>query len=418
MSALSLATPASAAFVQQGEKLTGTEEVARGSFGSAVAISADGNTALIGAEGDNGHVGAAWVFTRSGTTWTQQAKLTGIGESGSGAFGNSVALSADGSTALIGGSEDSHGVGAAWVFTRTGSTWTQQGGKLGLAGRHRRRSAIGSSVGLSADGNTALIGAHLDRNGHGAAWVFTRVGSVWTHQGSKLTGSGEQRRGEVGASVALSADGNTALIGGPGDHHSEGAAWVFTRASGAWRQQGSKLTGVCHWERESTGFRGRFGLSVALSADGNTALIGQPLCGVFNCVGPHCFYAGSAYVFTRSDSAWTEQGESFRQHEGEGGFGDSLALSADANTALIAIAGACSEGVFCGFAGRAWAFVASGATWTQLGEQITGSGEVEGGPFTSVGFGTSVALSSDAKTALIGGPGDDKGLGAAWVFVQ
>ena len=75
---------------------------------------------------------------------------------------------------------------------------------------------------LSADGNTALIGGYGDDGGKGAAWVFTRSGSAWTQQGAKLTGSGETGNGQFGTSVALSADGNTALIGGPGDNGARG----------------------------------------------------------------------------------------------------------------------------------------------------------------------------------------------------
>src|SRR5439155_1690106 len=139
--------------------------------------------------------GAVWVFTRSGSTWTQQAKLTGSGEvnlphpySMGGEFGSSVALSGDGSTALIGGPGDNEGVGAAWVFTRTGSTWTQQGPKLTV--EHRNIRLFGDSVALSSDGSTALISAREVCDIHpggcgnyGAVWAFTRSGSTWTQQG-------------------------------------------------------------------------------------------------------------------------------------------------------------------------------------------------------------------------------------------
>ncbi len=148
-----------------------------------------------------------------------------------------MALSAEGDTALIGGPSDDSRVGAAWVFTRSGSTstpaltWTQQGPKLTGAGE-TGDGELGSSVALSAEGDTALIGGPSD-DGDGTAWMFSRSGSTWTQQGPKLTGAGETGDGEFGSSVALSAEGDTALIGGPhdlsaagGDDHA-GAAWVF-----------------------------------------------------------------------------------------------------------------------------------------------------------------------------------------------
>jgi trimeric autotransporter adhesin len=140
-------------FFQQGPKITGSVtggEIGNGEVGRAVALSSDGNTALIGGPNDNGKVGAAWVFTRSGSTWTQAARLTGGGESGKGSFGSSVALSSDGNTALIGGGTDNPSVGAAWVFTRSGSTWTQQGAKL-TGGGESGAGQFGFSVALSSE---------------------------------------------------------------------------------------------------------------------------------------------------------------------------------------------------------------------------------------------------------------------------
>ena len=167
----------------------------------------------------------------------------------------------------MGGPDDNSDTGAAWVFTRSGGVWTQQGSKLvgtgavGTAGQ-------GLSVALSADGNTAIVGGAADNSDTGAAWVYTRSGGVWTQQGSKLVGTGAVGTAEQGVSVALSADGNTAIVGGPGDNSNTGAAWVYTRSGGVWTQQGSKLVG--------TGAVGpaEQGHSVALSADGNTAIVG------------------------------------------------------------------------------------------------------------------------------------------------
>jgi hypothetical protein len=101
----------------------------------------------------------------------------------------------------------------------------------------------------------------------GAAWVFTRSGAVWTQQGCKLVGTDAVGGAGQGSSVALSADGNTAIVGGPDDDQYIGAAWVFTRSGVVWTQQGNKLVGT-----DAVGGAGQ-GSSVALSADGNTAIV-------------------------------------------------------------------------------------------------------------------------------------------------
>ena len=386
--------------VQQGPKLVANDQSGEGGVGESVALSADGNTALVGGPYDSGKpgsgsgVGAAWVFTRSGSTWTQQGpKLLGLEENGEGDFGTSVALSADGNTALIGGTTDHANEGAAWVFTRSGSKWTQQGPKLtGADGI----SYFGKAVALSADGNTALVGGDLNNAVVGAAWVFVRSGSTWTLQGGKLTASDESGQGFFGSSVALSADGNTALIGGEDDDNKgfggPGAAWAFTRSGSTWTQQGTKLTGG-----EEVGPAG-FGRSVALSEDGNTALIG----GLADNKS-----MGAAWVFIRSGVAWSQQGPKLTGagEIGPGGFGASVALSADGNTALV---GAEQDNKV---TGAAWLFTRGPFSWSQQGSKLTGSGEVE-----EDGFGDSVALSSDASTALVGARGDNEFIGAAFVF--
>jgi hypothetical protein len=193
-----------------------------------VSLSADGNTALVGGYSDSNEAGAAWVWTKSGGVWTQQgSKLVGSGVLGNASQGNSVSLSADGNTALVGGSADNTSAGAAWVWTRSGGAWSQQGGKLVGSGAVGNANQ-GRSVSLSADGNTALVGGYNDNNGGGAAWVWTRSGGGWSQQGSKLVGSGAVGSASQGKSVSLSADGNTALVGGSGDNNAAGAAWLFS----------------------------------------------------------------------------------------------------------------------------------------------------------------------------------------------
>jgi hypothetical protein len=244
-----------------------------GDQGVSVAVSADGNTAIVGAPFANSLEGAAWVFSRSGGVWTQQGPLLLGSDDGPNSDPNqgySVALSADGNTAILGGPQNNNGGGAAWVFTRSGGVWTQQAGPLvgnGAVGN----ASQGWSVAVSADGNTAMVGGPYDNSSAGATWVFTRSGGTWNQQGSKLVGAGATT-GTIyqGYSVALSGDGSTAIAGGWGDNSAVGAAWIFTQSGGVWTQQGSKLVG--------TGAVGPAdqAWSVALDYYGETAILGGP----------------------------------------------------------------------------------------------------------------------------------------------
>jgi len=313
---------AGAQYLQIGSKLVGTGAVGSAYQGRSVSLSADGNTAIVGGYADNNYAGAAWVYTRSGGVWTQQGgKLIGTGAVGSAYQGISVSLSADGNTAIVGGSGDNSAAGAAWVYTRSGGVWTQQGGKLvgtGAVGS----AAQGISVSLSADGNTAIVGGYFDNSYAGAAWVYTRSGGVWTQQGGKLVGTGAVGSAYQGYSVSLSADGNTAIVGGYVDNSYAGAAWVYTRSGGVWTQQGGKLVG--------TGAVGSAyqGYSVSLSADGNTAIVGG--------YGDNSL-AGAAWVYTRSGGVWTQQGTKLvgTGVVGSPYQGVSVSLSVDGNTAIV-----------------------------------------------------------------------------------
>jgi hypothetical protein len=387
-------------FTQQGSKLVGTGAVGNAQQGVSVALSGDGNTAIVGgpndnpSAGNNSGAGAAWVFVQSNGAWSQQGvKLVGTGAVGNAQQGVSVALSTDGNTAILGGPNDNSSAGAAWVFIRNASgVWTQQGSKLVGTG------AIGSaqqgiSVALSGDGNTALVGGPGDNSHAGAAWVFTRSGGVWTQQGSKLVGSGAVGAAQ-GWSVALSDDGNTAVVGGPGDNSHAGATWVFTRSGGVWNQQGSKLVG--------TGAVGSAvqGSSVALSDDGNTAIVGG--------YGDNA-NAGAAWLFIRSGGFWTQQGSKLVGTGAVGAAfqGSAVSLSGDGNTAIMGGYGDNAN------AGATWVFTQSGGVWTQQGSKLVGTGAL------GAGFqGSSVALSDDGTTGVVGGHGDNSNAGAAWVFVQ
>ncbi len=255
--------------------------------------------------------GAAWVFTRSGSSWSEQAKLVGdctsscanegSGESAYGYFGAAVALSGDGDTAVIGAPDNESETGASWIFSRSGATWSEQAKLVadcssscanegtGEAGE----GYFGSSVAVSEDGSTALIGGPYDDSNRGAAWVFTDSGASWSQQ-TELVGdctsscanqaTGESGNGEFGSSAALSADGDTAVIGARGDEAAIGAAWVLKRSGSSWTQDGAKLVANCtvNCEYEGTGETGNdeehneFGYGVAVSPDGSTVMIGAP----------------------------------------------------------------------------------------------------------------------------------------------
>jgi hypothetical protein len=376
-------------------------------FGDSVAL--EGDTALVGASRadavSGSTVGAAYVFVRSGTAWTQQAKLTATEGRGGDRFGGSVALSAE--TALIGapGDQTAAGIGAgsAWVFVRSGASWSPRAQLLVANGK--AADEFGNAVALSGD--TALVGAHLDDRGApggGAAFVFVRGGGGWGQQ-AQLAATGGAPFDGFGVSVAISGD--TAIIGAPFDDvaggHAAGTAFVFVRGGTTWTQQAQLLPNF------ATSLD-QFGFSVALS--GNTALIGAPgrmTSGTLPFAVPNSA-RGSAFVFIRSGTTWTEQAELRASREAFGDqFGNSVSLSDE--TALI---GASFDDTPAGTdAGSAYIFTRSGGVWAQQAQLIASDGAA------GDRFGYSVALAGG--TALIGArqanPAGKTDAGAAYVFV-
>ncbi|MEI6821811.1 MAG: T9SS type A sorting domain-containing protein, partial [Bacteroidota bacterium] len=391
-------TPTPFPGAQLGNKIVGAGAEGSAMQGTSVSISADNNTAFVGGSNDYYGTGAVWVYTRSGNMWIQQGdKLVGSNV-GSSSFGNSVSCSADGNTVIIGGITDNNYTGAAWVFTRTAGVWTQQGNKL-VGSDSTTNAMLGSSVSISADGNTAVIGGYGDNNQRGASWVFIRSGGAWSQQGNKLIGTGAigtSSNSYQGYSVSISSDGNTFVEGGSYDNDGVGAIWVFTRSGGSWSQQGNKLVGTGGINSPE------HGSSVSISSDGNTIIEG----GVFDNSG-----VGAAWVFTRSGSSWTQQGSKLVGSGGILGFswgvlqGWSISLSSDGNTAIV---GGYSDNIG---VGAVWIFTRSGGVWTQKGNKLIGAGASG-----SASQGIAVSLSSDGSTAFVGGNNDNSGVGAAWVY--
>jgi hypothetical protein len=381
----------------QQAKLTASDGAESDVFGISVAVS--GDTAVVGASQDdigaNGNQGSAYVFTRSGTSWSEQAKLTASDGAAIDVFGFSVAVSGD--TAVVGAPQDDIGAntdqGSAYVFTRSGTTWSQET-KL-TAGDGAASDEFGFSVSVSGD--TAVVGAlrdDIDANTEqGSAYVFTRSGTTWSQQ-AKLTASDGAASVFFGYSVAVSGD--TAVVGAAA-FGANGSAYVFTRSGTLWSQQ-AKLTAG------DGAVSDQFGYSVAVSGD--TAVVGAR----FDDIGANTDQ-GSAYVFTRSGTTWSEQA---KLTAGDGAandlFGFSVAVSGD-----TAVVGAHQDDIGVNSnQGSAYVFTRSGATWSQEAKLTAGDGAANDQ------FCWSVAVSGD--TAVIGAYQDDIGAntdqGSAYVFTR
>jgi hypothetical protein len=270
----------------QQAKLTASDATVLDEFGWSVAVS--GDVAIVGAPGVNRplgiNFGAAYVFVRSGTTWTEQAHLTASDGASGDFLGTSVAVSGD--TAVVGAYNDdtSSGTdaGSAYVFVRSGTTWTEQAHLTASDGAGH--DEFGVSVAGSAD--TAVLGARYrdtpGGDGAGSAYVFVRSGTTWTQQ-AEVTASDATSYDEFGTSVAVS--GNAVVVGAPNKADYTGAAYVFRRTGTTWSERG-KLTA---WDGAEDD---QFGISVGVS--GGVAVVGA-----FGDETPAGSRAGSAYAFRR-----------------------------------------------------------------------------------------------------------------------
>ena len=242
--------------------------------GCSVALSADGNTAIVGGPVDNdSSTGAAWVFTRSGGVWTQQgSKLVGTGAVGTAATKASPSRCPPTATP------------PSWAGLTTTRTSGRRGSTPAAAVSGPSRAASWSAPARLETPNKATPSrcpptatppswaGHCDNSSIGAAWVYTRSGGVWTQQGSKLVGTGAVGTPSKAPPSRCPATATPPSWAGLATTPQIGAAWVYTRSATLrhWTQQGSKLVG--------TGAVGPAdqGWSVALSADGNTAIVGGP----------------------------------------------------------------------------------------------------------------------------------------------
>lgn len=383
------------------QKVFAPDGEAKDGFGYSAVISDDGSTALIGSYYIEFGIsypigpGGVYVYIKNGSLWEVQQKLPAPEMPESDLFGYVLALSADGNTALIGapggtGPVETQVPGAAYVFTRSGSNWNQQA--LLIASDRAVGDHFGFSVSLSDDGNTALIGSYVDdvssNANQGSAYVFTRSGSTWSEQAHLFSADGASED-YFGRSVSLSSDGATALIGANmkkiGSNTKQGAAYIFTRSGSNWSQQTEILLadGAAYdW----------FGTAASLSSDGNTALITAN----GHKVGQREMQ-GAGFVFVHSGATWIQQAMLNAPEATVSLWGDTATLSPNGNLALI------EDG---------YTFEHHGDAWT-TGPRLLPDDSASG-------FGSSVALSGDGGTGLIGANnatiGENQKQGAAYFF--
>jgi hypothetical protein len=440
-------------------------------FGYATALSGNGNTLAVGAlyessnaTGINGNQannlasqsGAVYIFTRLGAAWTQQAYVKASNAEAGDKFGLTVSLSSDGNTLAVGaynedsaatgvngdqGNNSATNAGAAYVFTRSGTTWTQQAyiKASNTGATFDELDQFGFSVGLSGDGDTLAVGAPGEGsnatgiNGNqsnnsaafsGAVYVFTRSGGAWMQQ-AYVKASNTAASDSFGEHVRLSGDGSTLAVGAIGEDSNatgingdqtsnsasgSGAAYIFTRSGGAWSQQ-------AYVKASNTGAGDEFATAIALSGDGNTLAVGasaedSSATGINgDQAGNSASGSGAVYVFARSAGVWSQQAYVKASNTGAGDeFGWSVALSDDGNR--LAVGALEEDGNATGMngnqasnsafgSGAAYVFARSAGTWTQRAYAKASNTEANDR------FGISLALSGDADTLIVGADAED-----------
>lgn len=254
---------------------------------------------------------------------------------------------------------------------------------------------IGSSVGMSEDGNTMIVGLPGQSNNTGGAYVYGRSGGIWSLQSGLLVGTGATGAASQGQAVAINTDGTRILVGGPtdGPNH-EGAVWIYTKTNGAWSQYGPKLTGS-----DST-TNALFGSFVDLADESDYFAVGSPgdqsslgCTHVFQLIGEDWVQMGSKLVGTGSVGSTPRQGFSVQ--------------ISDLGQALITGSPGDAGGL-----GACWVFTQTLGVWSQLGDKLTPTGNI-GNPQ----FGYSVAISgTDGSTIAVSGPSNNNSQGAVWIY--
>lgn len=385
-------------------RFTDPDGVVGDNFGYSVALSADGSTALIGASSAmvNGvSVGKAYIFSKVNGIWstTPVATLAYPGPTGYAGdfFGSAVALSKDGSTALV----SAPGMEQVYVYHRANGLWGSSpiatlnnpdpadGGAFG--------DCFGCAIGLSSNGSIALIGvasAYVgSAPGVGKGYIFIQSNGAWsTTPVATFSDPGNIQDDQFGYSVALSGDGATALIGTAQlftQQFGNSRAFIFTQTNGNWLSGPSVIFADPHGTNEDW-----FGSAVALSSAGSTALIGADRLNSSS---------GAAYLFSSVNNSWSATPtQIFSDPDMKTGdfFGGSVTLSADGTIALIGASGASANGA--ALSGKAYIYEESNGLWAM--SPVATMVDPNAGAGIYDAFGTSVAMSAAGDTVLVGAP--------------
>lgn len=391
-------------------------------FGASLKLDHNGTTFVVGGPADNSYVGAIWVFVKSGNTWVQQgSKIIPTGNNiafGSPSHGYSVTLSMDGNTMIASSSEpidvNYFQAGCMYVFTRSGSTWTQQQRIVPPAPSSNMNICYMYPSSLSPDGNVLAIsytGGLVPRT-----YVYTRSGNTFTQVGTINEPSapplykGTSNYSQFGATVtAANSSAGFLIIGAPYDRNQAGTIFEYNGSGASWSIANSFYPTQV---RQNTFDGSRDYDACALSADGNTLVIG--LGSEYDQSG----YAwanvlGSVLVYSYSGNTWTRQAKIIPpdytyQTSRAIGFGRATAISGDANT--IAFAG--PEDTY--GTGAIWVYKKSGSSWVQQGSKIV--------PSDKIGYpeiGTWVSLSYDGNTMAFSSiwEGNSQN-GACWIYTR
>ena len=378
-------------------------------FGCDTAISPNGEHAIVGALNFSSGKGAFYYYKRSNPTSnfiSYSNKTDSPDQSNSNYFGSSVALNYRGDIAFIGAYNYSNG-GAAYVYTRAGTTWTGssaiQPSDIAsgdeLAKGKANGAMNGKGIAASYDGKTFVAGAakhdHSTYSNAGAAWVFVESGGTWSQQ-AKLTASDAAANDLFGERLHISGNGNYVIAGARYKNNEQGAAYIFKRAEGgtSWSQE-AKLV------HPSPTNYDRFGEDVAISEYGNTVVIGVPSDDA------SASNAGTAYVFVRNGTTWTQQAVLEGDTTASGDqFGSAVSISADGNIIAVGAAddddGATSSGVV-------FVFTRSGTTWTQQGKVYP-----SGSAYT--GFGWQVNVSPTGDFIIVGDAEQSTDAGRIFIY--